>query len=247
MEDWTRDYFESGGGNPFLFYVLFGNFTELGPLSRSKYWSSGVPKGVELMHYSRESHGDVIDSFCEGYLWDSLKNKDNALAAKVPASGECYALKGEISDPDDLNYFRDAIGILTYFADHGGLCLYDPFMFKWWGMDEWRRRVFEPHELSPRDHSVILFSEEADGVWYHTRGLRKFGRPDLSIHGMDSDSEEGALEVINRFIEFQALGGVIEEGAEVRVKGFPEGYRCRHRGDLDDPDFNNVHIEIVGD
>ncbi len=37
----------------------------------------------------------------------------------------------------------------------------------------------------PRQHVVILTSEECSGdgrplTWFHTRGMRKFGRPDLS-------------------------------------------------------------------
>lgn len=50
--------------------------------------------------------------------------------------------------------------------------------------------------------------------------------------------------MFNRFIEFQAFGGVIEEGIEIRMEGLPSGMTCHHAGDLEDPDFNNVHVEI---
>jgi hypothetical protein len=40
------------------------------------------------------------------------------------------------------------------------------------------------------------------------------------------------------------LGAVISEGREIKMRSFPSGWRCHHRGDLDDPDFNNRHVEI---
>ena len=46
-------------------------------------------------------------------------------------------------------------------------------------------------------------------------------------------------------VEFQAFGGIIDEGQEIRMRSLPPGMTCRHRGDVDDPDFNNMHVEIV--
>lgn len=80
---------------------------------------------------------------------------------------------------------------------------------------------------------------------HHTRGMRKFGRPDLSAHGVSSRHREAIIELFDRFIEFQAFGGIITEGMEIRMGGLPSGMTCRHGGDLDDPDFNNVHVEIT--
>jgi hypothetical protein len=66
----------------------------------------------------------------------------------------------------------------------------------------------------------------------------------LSVHDVTEGVKEAMVDAINRFIELQAMGGVIPEGKEVTVAALPEGMRCRHRGHLDDPDFNNVHVEI---
>jgi len=54
---------------------------------------------------------------------------------------------------------------------------------------------------------VILTSEEPDrpGLWYHTRGLRMFGRPDLSVRGVSPELEPAAQDLFNRFIEMQAF------------------------------------------
>ena len=73
--------------------------------------------------------------------------------------------------------------LITHFLDHGGVAVYDPQMFEWWSPKKWRERIFSPAGPVPRHHTVILVSEDAPGTeWIHTRGLRKFGRPDLSVH-----------------------------------------------------------------
>lgn len=72
-----------------------------------------------------------------------------------------------------------------------------------------------------------------------------FGRPDLSIHNVPVQYHQAVIDLCNRFIEFQAFGGVIAEGQEIKIWSLPEGMVCHHRGDMDDPDFNNVHVEIT--
>ena len=52
------------------------------------------------------------------------------------------------------------------------------------------------------------------------------------------------IELCNMLIDFQAFGGVIAEGQEIRRQSLPEGLKCFHRGNMDDPDFNNVHVSI---
>src|SRR5205814_7828395 len=122
----------------------------------------------------------------------------------------------------------------------------DPQMLWLWSADEWREEVFEPNEPNPDRHTAILVSEEGRGTsWYHTRGMRKYGRPDLSVHGVGAAHADGVTLMIERFVELQALGGVIPDGEEVRMKALPPGGVCRHGGSFDDPDFNNVHVEIA--
>jgi hypothetical protein len=73
----------------------------------------------------------------------------------------------------------------------------------------------------PRQHVVILTSEDPDDAlltWLHTRGLRKFGRPDLSVRRVPPQDREAVIDLFDRFIEFQTFGGVIEEGQEVRLR-----------------------------
>lgn len=244
--DWPRQYHVPGGKDPFLFYVVYGRVDTAKAFSRSKYRSNGIPDGIDVMTYDPAVHAEVVASFRCGYLWDQLSTNDPNLAADVIAQDSCLVLKGEIIDPPTLNYFRDVIGILTFCLDAGGVAIYDPQMLKWWAPSDWRSHAFDIGSSAPRHHVVILLSEDADGTqWIHTRGMRKFGRPDLSIHRVGPQYKDAIVDLCNRFIELLAFGGVVEQGHEVRLSSLPSGMKCFRRGSEEDPDFNNEHIEIV--
>ncbi len=73
--------------------------------------------------------------------------------------------------------------------------------------------------------------------------MLKFGRPDISVHGVTPDQYEAVQDLCNRFIEMLAFGAVVPDGQVIRMAGLPE-WTCKTLGDLDDPDFNNHRIEI---
>jgi hypothetical protein len=245
VPDWPRKYYSGPGGRPRLFYVAFGRADGPLTISASKYRCAGLPAGLQINAYGPDAHSEEVDSFREGYLWEELRREDSALAAKIAAEHSCFRLDADLDDSPNLNYFRDTIGFLTWLLDHGFSGIYDPFMFRYWSKDRWRREVFDPAGAVPRQHVMILTSEDGPGTeWFHTRGMRKFGRPDLSVRHTPARHREAVIELINRFIEFQAFGGIIEEGREIRLAGLPAGMRGFHRGDLEDPEFNNVHVEI---
>ena len=246
LPNWPRPHFEPGGGNPYLFYVVFGAAVEGLKVSRSKYRCDEVPQGLELLSYGPDSHPEVLNQFRSGYLWDELQKSDPTLSATIAEQQQCVVIRGTLADEPNLNYFRNVIGLVTCLLDSGGIGLFDPQSFKWWSAEGWRNEVFNRGEALPREHVVILVSEESDGTrWFHTRGLRKFGRPDLSIHNVLSQHNDGVIDLLNRFIELQAFGGVIPEGQAIKMESLPAGMSCVHGGSVDDPDFNNVHVEVL--
>jgi len=248
IESWERKYYTPGGGDALLFYVVYGRIDTTAPLLSPRYRSEGIPEGLGVMMYGPSSNPEVPGSFREGYLWEQLRSGNPALADAVAAEDTCIILTGTFADPTDLDYLRDTVGLITHLLDHGGTAVYDPLMFQWWSPDEWRERIFNPAGPVPRHHVVILVSEDTGGMeWIHTRGLRKFGRPDLSIPGIPKSLKEAIIDLCNRFTELQAFGGIIPEGQEIRMRTLPEGLVCRHGGDLDDPDFNNVYVRIAPD
>jgi len=246
LPSWPRPHFVPGGGNPLLFYVVFGALDLARPLSRLSYRTSGLPDWLELVNYKRTEQSEVFAGYQSGPMWKLLKRDAPILARDVEQAPQCIAIRGEPADPPTLDYFRDTIGIVTWLLDAGGRAVYDPQMLWLWGADEWREEVFEPYAPKPDRHTTILVSPEEGGTsWYHTRGMRKYGRPDLSVRGVGAAHADGITLLIERFVETQALGAIIPDGEVVQLPGMPACGVCRHAGGLDDPDFNNVHLEIA--
>jgi hypothetical protein len=248
LRSWKRKYFAECDGEAFLFFVAFGDIAQDRPLDGRKYRCDGIPAGFDLMAYDKAQDRDVIDGFLEGYLWDQLTAENPALARSIRQSPGCMVLRGGQKNPDTLDYLRDCVGLLSFLLDNGACAIYDPQMFRWWSPEQWRDRIFDPAAPVPLHHVVILYSKEEDSpdqVWVHTRGMRKFGRPDISVRHVGPAYRDAVIELCERFIEYQAFGGVIPEGQAVRMASLPPGGLAHHGGDLDDPDFNNAHVEIV--
>lgn len=246
LTSWPRPHFTPGGGNPLLFYVVFGCFDLKLPLSRSKYRMAGVPVWLDVVHYDRATQPEALARYQSGPLWELRKRDVPLLAAEAEAAPQCVAVRGEPAEPPTLDYFRDTIGVVTWLLDAGGVAVHDPQMLWLWSRDEWRDEAFGPGQPNPDRHTTIIVSSEPAGTsWYHTRGMRKYGRPDLSVHGVGEQYADAVTELIERFIEFEALGGVIGDGEAVRQPGLPSGGVCRHGGSSDDPHFNNRHVEVV--
>ncbi|MCW7753488.1 hypothetical protein OOT00_05740 [Desulfobotulus sp. H1] len=243
--NWNRRYFLPSKEKAFSFFVLFGEFENGASISASKYNFTEVPDNTDIAKYHDGASPEYRDGFRSGYLWNEICRMDSKLAKAIKKASSCMVIRTEIKDQETLDYLRNIVGLVTYFLDNGGVCVYEPQRFKWWSPTEWRESVFFPKEAKPFQHTTILVSSQENGKkWYRTRGLRLFARPDISVHDVSEEHARAVHEMINRFIEFQALGGVIENGKKIKIEGLPESMWCEVKGNEEDPDFNNKHVEV---
>lgn len=244
LADWERPHFQGTPHRPLVFLAAFGADPEATPLSRSAFQCSGFPAGVTLQGFTASGHPGYLEGLRSGYLWEEFQARDPALAAAVAECGGCAVLAGDVEAPASLEYLRDVIGLGEWLFACGAKAIFDPQAFTWWTRESWHSELFVAGRAQPHKHVQILMSDTADRYWLHTRGMRLFGRPDLSVRNVPASGVETATTLINRLIAFQALGGVIEDGIEFTLTGLPDGMPCRLQGDLEDPDFNNLHAEM---
>ena len=249
LRTWDRPQFKPGGGNAVICFCVFGNFSQPHVTSRSKYRTNGTPATCKLVEYRRDKAPEQFSLFLneKSYLARMWKQSHADNWNKIQKSQELVVIQGEVNDPSNLNYMRDTIGLVTSLLDAGGVVVLDPQQLRWWEPDDWRKTMFRESGPLPQQQVDILKSEdESPGTWWlHTRGLRKFGRPDISVHHVTKEYEEPVLNLINRFIDMQVLGGIVSDGQEIRMKGLPDGMTCHHAGDVEDVDFNNAHLEVI--
>ena len=228
LENWARPYLAESNQKPHLFYAVLGEF-ELTDTFHEVASTLADGLSVRLVEASY---------FRDGKLWEMAPESVRSQAAKA---SQAVVVEGEVQHSDDLEYLRNVMDFLSYCCEEGGTVVHDPYTLSWFTSDDWLARSVDGQILNPFDHVVLLVSDD----WYHTRGLLKFGRPDLSVRGVSSEEAPAVKSIIDRFINFQALGGVIEEGREVKMEGLNHVYRPGPvTGDRDDPDFNNCHVEL---
>lgn len=248
LDSWPRRRYVAGGGRPFVYFAVYGDIDTDAEMSRAAYRSEGVPDGLELSGFDRDGQPEVFARFESGFLWDRLEAEAPALAVEVERAPGCIILRGTPDEDSTLDYLRDSVGLLTFLLDRGGCAVFDPQMLKWWGADEWRRMVFEPAAPVATRHVLTLVTEDEarpGRLWFHTRGMRKFGRPDLSLRNVGAARRDAVLDLFDRFIALFADGAVVADGEEIRIDTLPPGGRAFRRGGPDDPDFNNHYLELA--
>ncbi len=239
MAVWKTPYLQPFGQSPYLFYAAFGQ-SEL--TAQARCWSGTLAEGLQVSSVEAAL-------FREGPLWRMAEDEQPSLASAVAACSTAVVINGEVARHESLDYLLTTLELLAHLIENGAVAVYDPFALLWWDAPAWEALLAHGSIFNPFDHVALLASPEEGGTtWLHTRGMRKFGRPDLSVRGVAREAAEMVKKMLDRFINFQALGGVIEAGREVRMNGLSGSYRPGPvTGDLEDPDFNNTHIEIADD
>jgi hypothetical protein len=244
---WPRPQWQDSGEQAFLLWFVFGDFEPGFTIDAPRYRTRGTPPGIDVVRYANRAlerwDGYPLAGTLGRLLWD----EDARLFERAKHAGECVMLRGAIGDPSDLDALRDLVGTITALTDLGGVAVVDPQILSMYAGDAWRRRYFEKDAFVARDHVLILCSEDDDAtdrLHVHTRGLRKFARPDVSIRNVPLATASVAGELAERFANFQAMGGIVDESREVEVSGVPHGMKIRVTGAPDDPEFNNRHLAL---
>ena len=75
--------------------------------------------------------------------------------------------------------------------------------------------------------------------------MRKFARPDISIRRVPRTEVQRAGAIAAQLVELQARGMRFGDGSVIDAEGVPGGLKLTRGGSLEDPEFNNLHLELV--
>lgn len=226
LTSWPRENFEPGGGPGMLCFAAFGYLQMQPPIDREKYRSAQVPPGFTMMVYDRTKQTIGFDEFFTGRPWRLASETNPAIAKSCEAAGQLVVFRGETPDPANLDYLRDAVGIMRYLFDQGATAIFDPLTYELWTPREWDYRLFAHGKPVLHEHVMILRTPQGNGEQFQTRGLRKFGRPDLSVQNVADRYGDAVLELLNLYIGFQTAGGIILDGDIVTLETLPPDGMC---------------------
>ena len=254
-------------GDAFVHFVAFGVTADELEVDPETYLVREVPDGVEAIDVDE----GWIETLFEPPMGDVLRVPDPLVAALCETADRAIVVSGSIEDPPTLDYLRDCIGIVTAALDTGGLGVLSLQSLSLFSPDRWRTEIFAGGPDVARRLVAVLYSEDetvapaavasgpatgggadtdtsgddhAGVLWVHTRGMRLFGRPDLSIRAVPADQLDRANHLCQALVERLAGGVRVPDGASMDLGAGLGSITFAHAGHLDDPEFNNVHLAI---
>lgn len=244
---WPRPHWQAHPGeDALLLYFMFGDFPRKLEIPLTRYQSRGLPDGVQLYRHRHDELRKWEGYPLGGALGDILRDANPSGVARAETAAEVLSVRGTVADPASLDYLRDTMGVLAGLMDLGGTTIVDPQILSLFGDGDWRSRYLIKDGAPPRSHVLILVNpDEEGGQWVHTRGMHKFGRPDLSVRQVPDVDVERAGALCQKLVDMQALGAWFEDEQTFEVDGLPAPLTAHHAGDITDPRFNNSHIELV--
>lgn len=241
---WPRPYYSRGEDKAMLLFFVFGAFPAQLELNVARYGSVGLPAGVEMHRLEKQVLAHWEGHPLRGTLGELLREDDPATFKLAREAPGCIMLRGELDDPPTLDYLRDTLGVVAALLDVGGVAVIDPQILSLFSPRAWGERYLVEGGAPPRAHVLVLCHDEGDGAWVRTRGLRKFARPDISLRGVPKTEVDRAGALAEHLLELQAMGMRFADGTLLEVDGLPRGLIAHQGGSLDDPQFNNRHVEF---
>jgi hypothetical protein len=244
---WPRAQWRDSGEEAFLLWFVFGDFDTDLRIDGDQYRTRGLPAGIEAVRYRNDALAKWDGYPLAGTLGRVLWDENPRLFERAKSAGECYMLRGALRDPSDLDALRDLVGTIEALCNAGGIAVVDPQTLSMFSVEEWHARFFAADTFAARDHVLILCDDDeqnAGRLRVHTRGLRKFARPDIDIRNVPSALSAHAGGLAQTFVEYECDGGLVDDGHAVGVEGAPQQLVVRITGSSSDDDFNNRHLAL---
>jgi len=225
---WRRPTFTVGGGEGVIALIALSptKLPDPLPISRTQH---GIPidtesgDAIDLVARDRSENAEwfveqVVAPFADLIATDLGPD----IAATALATEHAYVIEGRLHDPEDLGHVQTAWALAKCLCEQGAAIVIDVYAAR-------AHLGVEVAALAPdRDfdimHEVTLFFDEIEdgtlAAW--SLGLRKFGRPEIVLVGIDAEKATETAMLLRDLAATLALGDRIEPGDGV---GVPDGRR----------------------
>jgi hypothetical protein len=247
--------YQACGNKPFFFYAVFGpDFSGL-RVSEERHRAAGIPSGIRFLLHDIRKDSETMTLFYSNRLGELLREKGDDVFRRVALSPACLVIVGEVQEDDTLEYMRSMIGIVQAALELNAAAVLDTQSLRWYTPREWSDAQFEVTQFLPLEQTALLVTAESKGdteansgsgsstFRLHTRGMRKFGRPDVSVRNVPEAEIPVVTSLVNRLIELQAAGQALQAVSTVEWRGKEWTLAGAYDANADNPDFNNESVE----
>jgi hypothetical protein len=218
---WPRETYVSGGGRAQVALIALSS-TKLPdplPVSRTEHGMPETGDGPGSVGLAMRDRADNPDAFVEEVLAPFaeliVQDLGPSAAATALTVEHAYVIEAELDDPDDLGHLQAAWALAKCVCEEGAAIVIDVYAARaHLGVEVAAMRPDRSFDVM---HEVTLFFEEEPGgtVAAWSLGLRKFGRPDLVLTGVQPDDATTAAILLRDIAQTLAGGERIEAGDKV--------------------------------
>lgn len=244
---------------PYIRYVIFTT------ISREQF--SDKELSNELLNFKEITHTfddkpslDAMDFLTDGAILDFLMEGGESYRQLIHRAREATStitIQGTVSSEIDMEHFYAVITALL--VTDQSIAVLDLVAIQLHDIKSWHTMQLSE---SPSKNITIIASSITEDMpdeysderiyWLHTRGLKKYGLPDLSLDGIPEDTVEFYTDVFSFLIDgliFKTLSFSTEMNTdsffEVPMKDQSSlTFKGVLSGGDDDFDFNNVHLAL---
>jgi hypothetical protein len=226
VPDWPRPHYQPAASKASLFYLVFGEPPAHLDVKRARHHVDELPPQLQVSIHARGDDPAWFDGWFSPPVGLELPHVFGGDADSVYKACKVAAVRAEFSDPASLAYLRNTVGVVSAIAEAGAVAIFDVPALTWWRPEEWRRRFVDRSEFHIGDHIFTAVSDDPASpgeLSLHTRGMRKFGRPELLVRHLpgprdpDAPAVRDAAEVMDGLSNYLARGGSITDGETMRL------------------------------
>jgi hypothetical protein len=220
VKPWQRPAHHATGREAVAMLIAFAADDVLTDLDLTGAVPETAPVDALNVHLHRhEEEPEWIDGFRAGPLRELAAQQLPDLRPLDEATC-CYTIRVAVQDPPDLAHLQLAWEVAASASRAGAVAVLDAYAHDWFTGET--VAGLDPHRpfTATREISVVAEAESVPGFGHpvHTRGMIKFGRPDLII-GVPEDQIGDAAAILNQLGRMLAEGEVLKPGQDLQVEG----------------------------
>ena len=217
---WTRSHFRSGGGaNVFQLFCFAQSLTDL-PFSAPRFGlpSPGAMQGVEVRELPRALDPAWFDGFRSGALRTVARECLQGDLSGLDAATTMVAVLINRPDAADLVHLQAGWASAQWLVARGASVVLDAQSQRFWRGDDVADWPAErPFALTTDVNVVVEGEPTAPTATLHTRGLQKFGRPDLVVFDVPGPRWDAVGGLLRGLAARLAMGDVFAPGDTVEL------------------------------
>jgi hypothetical protein len=226
-------------------------------ISRARHHVAEIRPELQVSRHPRSSDPAWFDGWLSSAIGLDIPRVFGAEGAgAVFDAPHVTAVRGEFRDQPSLAYLRDTVGVVSAVMEASdAVAVLDAYALTWWRPADWRRRFVDESAFRVADHVFVAVSDDPrhrPGLWTYTRGMKKFGRPELQVKHLPGPYDEAnpairnSGELLSGLANYLAGGAVIEDGRAMRLESYDSTIVFFETGDDSSTEkhFNNAALEV---